>query len=135
MSNKVNPFKVVPEGGGWCVVIHHPQDDNDFVVADRSKMERDAHMICDALNGLIEAHVSEEKEYSHEEVLTMRDDMISVRIEYEKIAFKLGAERMREEAAVVCLETHTSDPDAAQECAARIRALPIFWDKYDERLK
>ena len=57
----MSPFKVVPEGNGWCVVIHHPQDENDFVVADRSKMERDAHLICDALNRLIEAHMNEEK--------------------------------------------------------------------------
>ena len=57
----MSPFKVVPEGNGWCVVIHHPQDEDDFVVVDRSKMERDAHLICDALNRLIEAHVNEEK--------------------------------------------------------------------------
>lgn len=36
-----------------------------------------------------------------------------------------GAEAMREAAAVKCLETHTSDPDAAVECAAAIRALPL----------
>jgi hypothetical protein len=54
----VNPFKVVPEGDGWCVVIHHPHDEDDFVVVERSKMERDAQMICDALNGLIEAHLN-----------------------------------------------------------------------------
>ena len=52
----MNPFKVVPEGNGWCVVIHHPQDEDDFVVVDRSRMERDAHLICDALNSLIKSH-------------------------------------------------------------------------------
>jgi hypothetical protein len=36
-----------------------------------------------------------------------------------------AATAIREEAAVVSLETHASDSRAAEECAARIRALPI----------
>jgi|688.fasta_scaffold878846_1 hypothetical protein len=82
----MNTFKVIPEGSGWCVVIHHPHDEDDFVVVDRSKMERDAHMICDALNGLFEAHVNKEK---NDTILALQKELDKTKKELDHLKVRM----------------------------------------------
>ncbi len=80
------------------------------------------------------------KEYSQDDVNEMTTDMIAIRKEYERAAFRRGAEAMREAAAqkvaAYSVVVHDSVGHAVQlaaqslaDVAADIRNLPIPEDK------
>ena len=62
-------------------------------------------------------------EYSQDEVNEMTTDMISLRKEYEKNAYRRGAEAMREAAVAKCGVLHGYGWDAG-DCANEISTLP-----------
>lgn len=81
---------------------------------------------------------AEAKDYTQGDVNRMTDEMIALRKDYEKLAFKRGVEAMREAAARECwrasdeladIPDMASEQGQAQLCATRIRALPMPEDK------
>jgi len=68
--------------------------------------------------------MTDEKEYSQNEVNIMTNEMIVLRKEYERAAFNRGAEAMREASARVCEEKSVFAWDA-EDMVDVIRALPI----------
>lgn len=56
--NPSKPFKVSPDGDGWCVSMEHPQNTWDFVVVHRSPSQEDCQAISESLNGLYISHVT-----------------------------------------------------------------------------
>ena len=71
-------------------------------------------------------------EYSQDEVNEMTTDMIALRKEYEKNAYRRGAEAMREAAARQCetaSPTHGRPTTVGSGYAAAIRSLPTPEDK------
>ena len=68
--------------------------------------------------------MTDEKEYSQKEVNIMTDEMIALRKEYERAAFKRGAEAMRETAAAEAY-FYVSIGQDKNRVADKIRALSI----------
>lgn len=68
-------------------------------------------------------------EYTQADVNKLTDEMIAVRKEYEVLAFKRGAEYMREASEKECLKIARSEsyfsPNVGDDCAEAIRNLPF----------
>ena len=68
--------------------------------------------------------MTDEKEYSQNEVNIMTNEMIALRKEYERAAFRRGAETMRKAAAEAC-QPMLRSMVSRSELAGSISALPI----------
>ena len=67
--------------------------------------------------------MTDEKEYSQNEVNIMTDEMIALRKEYERAAFKRGAEAMRKMAVEAC-QPMLRSMVSRSEVSDNINALP-----------
>jgi len=67
--------------------------------------------------------MTDEKEYSQNEVNIMTNEMIALRKEYERAAFRRGAEAMRKAAAETC-QPMLRSMVSRSELANNINALP-----------
>jgi hypothetical protein len=70
--------------------------------------------------------MTDEKEYSQNEVNIMTNEMIALRKEYERAAFRRGAEAMRKAAAAACRPMLAAciPMVSRSELADNIRTLP-----------
>ena len=68
--------------------------------------------------------MTDEKEYSQNEVNIMTNEMIALRKEYERAAFRRGAEAMRKVAAEAC-QPMLRSMASRSELADNINALQI----------
>ena len=68
--------------------------------------------------------MTDEKEYSQNEVNIMTNEMIALRKEYERAAFRRGAEAMRKTAALAC-QPMLRSMASRSELADNINSLQI----------